>query len=171
MSTNGKSSAAIPGVSPPKGGTKGQASPGFGLVRDQWGQLTFISSDGVKYVNVAPVALFPISQPDSWISIRLPDGTELACIEDPRTLPADVWQLLKEDLSRREFVPIIRRIVRVSGNSEPCEWQVETDRGPTRFVLKSEDDVRRIGDFQILIVDAHGTRYHIPDINAVDLKS
>jgi hypothetical protein len=48
---------------------------------------------------------------------------------------------------------------------------VETDRGPTRFVLKSEDDVRRIGDHQIVIVDAHGTRYHIPDINAVDAKS
>ena len=121
--------------------------------------------------NVAPVALFPISQPDSWISIRLPDGTELACVEDPRTLPADVWQLLKEDLSRREFVPIIRRIVRVSGNSEPCEWQVETDRGPTRFVLKSEEDVRRIGDHEILILDAHGTRYHIPDLSAVDVKS
>jgi hypothetical protein len=61
--------------------------------------------------------------------------------------------------------------VRVSGNSEPCDWQVETDRGPTRFVLESEEDVRRIGEIQILIVDDHGTRYHIPDINAVDNKS
>ena len=114
---------------------------------------------------------FPISQPDAWISIRTADGTELACIEDPRTLPADVWQLLKEDLARREFVPIIKRIVRVSGNSEPCEWQVETDRGPTQFVLKSEEDVRRIGDQEILILDAHGTRYHIPDLRALDVKS
>ena len=49
--------------------------------------------------------------------------------------------------------------------------KVETDRGPTRFVLKSEDDVRRIGDHEILILDAHGTRYHIPDPSAVDVKS
>jgi len=170
MSSNGKSSPG-PLTASPHSGTNGQPSPTFGLVRDQWGQLTFISADGKKHPNVAPVALFPISQPDAWISIRLPDGTELACVEDPRTLPADVWQLLKEDLSRREFVPIIRRIVRVSGNSEPCEWQVETDRGPTRFVLKSEEDVRRIGDHEILILDAHGTRYHIPDLSAVDVKS
>ena len=166
MSSNGKSSTGRP-----HSGTNGQPPAKFSLVRDQWGQLTFIGADGQKYANVAPVALFPISQPDSWISIRLPDGTELACVEDPCTLPADVWQLLKEDLSRREFVPIIRRIVRVSGNSEPCEWQVETDRGPTRFVLKSEEDVRRIGDHEILILDAHGTRYHIPDLSAVDVKS
>jgi hypothetical protein len=48
---------------------------------------------------------------------------------------------------------------------------VETDRGPTRFVLKSEEDVRRIGDEQILILDAHGTRYHIPDLSKMDVKS
>jgi uncharacterized protein DUF1854 len=171
MSSNGKSASGLPTAPHQSSGANGQMSPKFGLVRDQWGQLIFISADGEKRPNAAPVALFPISQPDSWISIRLPDGTELACIEDPQTLPPDVWQLLKEDLSRREFVPIIRRIVRVSGNSEPCEWQVETDRGPTRFVLKSEDDVRRIGDHEILILDAHGTRYHIPDLNAVDVKS
>ena len=151
-------------IASPDGGRNGQPHPRFGLERDQWGQLVFIGADGKKHANVAPVALFPISQPETWISIRTADGTELACIEDPRTLPADVWQLLKEDLSRREFVPMIRRIVRVSGNTEPCEWQVETDRGPTRFVLKSEDDVRRIGEHEILILDAHGTRYHIPDL-------
>jgi hypothetical protein len=171
MSGNGKSAPGLPTTPPHHSGAKGQPSPKFGLVRDEWGQLIFIRADGQKYLNVATVALFPISQPDTWISIRLPDGTELACIEDPRTLPADVWQLLKEDLSRREFVPIIRRIVRVSGNMEPCEWQVETDRGPTKFVLKSEEDVRRIGDHEIIILDAHGTRYHIPDLSAVDVKS
>jgi Domain of unknown function (DUF1854) len=171
MSSNGKSAPGLPAAPPNNIGAKGQPAPKFSLVRDQWGQLIFVGADGEKHPNVAPVALFPISQPESWISIRSPDGTELACVEDPRTLPADVWQLLKEDLSRREFVPTIRRIVRVSGNTEPCEWQVETDRGPTRFVLKSEDDVRRIGDHEILILDAHGTRYHIPDLTAVDVKS
>jgi hypothetical protein len=140
-------------------------------MRDQWGQLIFIGADGEKHPNVTPTALFPISEPESWISIRSPDGTELACVENPHSLPADVWRLLKEDLSRREFVPIIRRIVRVSGNSEPCEWEVETDRGPTCFVLKSEDDVRRIGDEEILILDAYGTRYHIPDLSTLDVKS
>jgi len=79
--------------------------------------------------------------------------------------------LLKLELARREFVPVIDRIVRVSGNTEPCEFVVETDRGSTKFVLKSEDDVRRIGDHQIIIIDAHGTRYLIPDLRTVDTKT
>jgi hypothetical protein len=171
MRINGKSTSAIQIATAHNSGSNGQSVQKFSLVRDQWGQLIFVAANGEKLANVSPVALFPISEPDSWISIRSADGTELACIEDPRTLAADVWQLLKEDLSRREFVPTIRRILRVSGNTEPCEWQVETDRGPTRFVLKSEEDVRRIGDHEILILDAHGTRYHIPDLTAVDVKS
>jgi hypothetical protein len=171
MSNNGHGSPGLPSAPPHSRGVNKAPATKFGLMRDQWGQLTFISPNGEKHPNVAPVALFPLSKPDSWISIRSADGTELACVEVARTLTADVWQLLKEDLARREFVPIIRRIVRVSGNTEPCEWQVETDRGPTRFVLQSEDDVRRIGEHEIIIVDAHGTRYHIPDLSKVDVKS
>ena len=147
------------------------AVPRFSLERDAWGELVYIAADGSRVSSVVPIPLFPISAPDAWVSLRGPDGEELACIEDPTTLPLDVQQLLTDELSRREFVPIIHRIVRVSGNSEPCEWQVETDRGPTRFVLKSEEDVRRIGDHQILVVDAHGTRYQIPDLKAVDPKT
>lgn len=169
MSTNGNQPTDSPLVFKPSPHINPPAR--FSLERDDWGQLTFIAPDGTRHATVTPVPLFPISYPDSWISIRAADGNELVCIEDPSILSPEVWRLLKEELSRREFVPVIERIVRVSGNTEPCEFQVITDRGPTRFVLKSEDDVRRIGDHQIVIVDAHGTRYHIPDINAVDAKS
>jgi hypothetical protein len=145
--------------------------PRFSLERNAWGELVYIAPDGSRLSPVVPMPLFPISAPEHWISVRGPDGAELVCIEDPTDLALDVQQLLSEELARREFVPIIERIVRVSGSSEPCEWQVVTDRGPTRFVLKSEEDVRRIGDHQILIIDAHGTRYQIPDLNTVDTKT
>lgn len=171
MNTKGNGTPDAPLVFKPSPHLDSSPPPRFKLSRDQWGQLVFVEPNGTSHSTVVPMPLFPISYPDSWISIRAANGDELACVEDPSLLPPDVWQLLKEELARREFVPIIQRIVRVSGTSEPCEWQVETDRGPTRFVLKSEDDVRRIGDSQIIILDAHGTRYHIPDINSVDAKS
>jgi hypothetical protein len=147
------------------------AATPFSLSRDPFGELVLVDGQGVRHASVTPIPLFPISDPDHWVSLRASGGQELACIEDVRALPPQMRDLLQEELAHREFVPVIERIVRVSGNSEPCEWQVETDRGPTSFVLKSEDDVRRIGDQQILILDAHGTRYHIPDLSALDLKS
>jgi hypothetical protein len=169
MNGQGAANGAIPFAQ--KRGPETVAPWQFALERDQWGKLVFIGADGERQANITPVPLFPISDPENWISIRSADGAELVCVQNPNALPAEVWRLLKEELSRREFVPVIERIVRVSGNSEPCEWQVETDRGPTNFVLKSEDDVRRIGDQQILILDAYGTRYQIPDLGAVDAKS
>ena len=63
---------------------------------------------------------------------------------------------------------MVRRIVRISAPVEPSEWEVETDRGRTRFVLNSEDDVRRLSDHRALIFDAHGIRYLIPDLRALD---
>jgi hypothetical protein len=48
---------------------------------------------------------------------------------------------------------------------------VITDRGVTRFVLKSEDDVRRLGPHSGIIYDAHGVRYLIRDTRQLDLYS
>jgi Domain of unknown function (DUF1854) len=143
----------------------------FALSRDAWGQLMLIDAEGVRHMNVSPVLMFPISDSSHWVSLVGGDGHEIVCLEDPQQLATDVRAVLEEELARREFVPIIERITWVSGNSEPCEWRVETDRGPTQFVLKSEEDVRRIGPHQILIVDSKGIRYQIPDLREVDTKS
>jgi hypothetical protein len=171
MNTNGSSQPPQePRVFTPPDHAEAVTGADLSLARDEWGQLVLTTAHG-RPTPVTPTPLFPISDPEKWISLRAPDDTELACIEDPSTLSPAAREILKDELARREFVPVIERIVRVSGQMEPSEWTVETDRGPTSFVLETEDDVRRIGDHQIVIVDAHGTRYHIPDLNAVDAKS
>ena len=54
---------------------------------------------------------------------------------------------------------------------DPSEWHVETNRGPTSFLLDSEDDVRRLGPFKALFIDSHGIRYLIPDTRELDYAS
>jgi hypothetical protein len=78
---------------------------------------------------------------------------------------------LEAELAEREFLPVIKRIYRVSLQTNPCEWEVETDRGPTKFLLKSEDDVRRLEGNRALVTDAHGVRYLIPDSETLDRHS
>jgi hypothetical protein len=145
--------------------------PAFGLSYDTWGRLVLIDSEGKRHVGVEPVRLFPMSDPGNWISICDSAGHELVCIEDPGALPAQVREVLAADLAKREFVPVITRIVKVSSEHEPAEWDVETDRGPTRFLLRSEDDVRRLGAHGASIVDAQGIRYVIPDTRVLDSAS
>jgi hypothetical protein len=67
---------------------------------------------------------------------------------------------------------VIERIVSVTSYSTPCTWTVETDRGTTEFVLRGDEDIRRIGkDNALLIADAHGIQYLVRDQFAMDTQS
>lgn len=138
---------------------------------DPLGQLVLTDAQGRTHVGVAPIRAFPLSDQDQWIAICDNRGHELAMIPDPAALPADVREILATELASREFLPVIERVTHVSGSSEPCEWHVQTDRGPTRFLLKSEDNVRRIGPHRALITDADGVRYLVADARKLDAFS
>jgi hypothetical protein len=145
--------------------------PAFGLYHDEWGQLVLIDAEGIRHVGVNPVRVFPFSDPEHWLSITDAGGREIVCIENPAELSSAIREVLRSDLLHREFVPVIRRIVHVSSILEPCEWLVETDRGRTAFVLKAEDDVRRLGPNQALILDSAGVRYLVDNIKGLDAAS
>jgi hypothetical protein len=137
------------------------------LQRDAWGRLELVDARGARHVPIEPVRNFPLTDPDRWVSLCTADGRELAVIDLAATDPT-TRKLLDEELSRREFVPAIQRIVSMPVDSEPTEWQVETDRGPTSFLVNSADDVRRLGPHRALVVDARGIRYTIDDVRQLD---
>ena len=104
-----------------------------------------------------PIRGFPLSVPNQFISLCDEHGHEVASIDNLDNLPASTRAVLEEELARREFVPVIQRIVRVSGDGGPSsEWSVETDRGDTRFVVEGEDDFRTLGSHRVMITDAQG---------------
>ncbi|MGD0516947.1 MAG: DUF1854 domain-containing protein [Thermoguttaceae bacterium] len=147
------------------------AARGFQLHRDAFERLVLTDADGRILVGVEPVRAFPISSPQEWLSIVDAEGREVLCIREFGDLQSEVRSILEEELSRREFVPIIQRITGVMDDVDPSEWHVETDRGPTSFLLDSEDDVRRLGPYKALFIDTHGIRYLIPDTRTLDLAS
>ncbi len=143
----------------------------FRLDHDAWEQLVLIEAGGRRHVGVEPVRTFPISEPEHGISICDAEGHELVCVEDLADLPPDVRSILEDELVRREFIPVIQRIVSVSSDQEPCDWAVETDRGRTTFQLDTDEDVRRLGPHGVIIVDAHRIRYLIGDVRKLDSAS
>jgi hypothetical protein len=147
------------------------AERGFTLERDVFGQLVLTDADGRRWSGVEPARSFPISCPEEWISLCDADGHEVLCIRDLDKLPPDLRRMLEEELGRREFVPEIKNISKVADDTDPSEWEVETDRGTTTFLLDSEDDVRRLGPYRVLFIDTHGIRYLIPDIRKLNAHS
>lgn len=143
----------------------------FQIARDAFGRLVFTGADGEVHDGVVPVHAFPIAAPTEGISLVTADGRELAWIERLADLPDESRVLLEEELASREFMPEIHRISRVSSFATPSAWQVETDRGSTTFILKGEDDIRRLAAASLLIADSNGIHFLIRDIHALDQGS
>ena len=144
----------------------------FQLHRNAHGRLVLTLVDGTEHAGVLPVRAFPLAAPDEGLSLVGAGGHELLWIERLTDLPQPLRSLLQEELAVREFVPAIERIRSVSGFSTPTTWQVDTDRGPTQLVLKAEEDIRRLhGRTALLIADADGVQYTVPDTAALDKES
>jgi hypothetical protein len=143
----------------------------FALQRDVFGRLVLTAADGTVHQGVIPVRAFPLGAPDYGIALVGHHGQELAWIEHLSALPAALRQLIEFELNDREFMPEIKRIVRVSTYSTPSEWEVETSRGDTVFTLKAEEDIRRIPGSSLLIADSHGVHFLIRDSQALDKVS
>ncbi|HUY90809.1 MAG TPA: DUF1854 domain-containing protein [Pirellulales bacterium] len=143
----------------------------FHLSNDAWGRLVLIDSQGVRHEGVEPVRAFPLSDPDRWVAICDAMGAELAFVDDLKQLSPAVREALEEALARRDFVPVVERIVRIAVDVDPSEWEVITDRGVTRFLLSGDDGIRRLGEFEAMLIDEHGTRYLISDLRRLDAAS
>lgn len=143
----------------------------FQLTRDPHGRLLLTTPDGSEYAGVQPVRAFPLAAPAEGIALMGTDGHELAWIDHLDDLPEATRNLVEAELASREFMPEIRRLLQVSTFATPSTWTVETDRGETRFILKGEEDIRRLGADALLISDNHGVQYLIRDLSRLDKTS
>jgi hypothetical protein len=118
-----------------------------------------------------PVKAFPISLPEQCIAIVDRDGHELVWLDDLNQVSADNQRMIKEELAHREFMPVLTKITEVSSFATPSTWNVETSRGTTQFVLRGEEDIRRISKDMYLISDNHGVQYLIENIQLLNKHS
>lgn len=144
----------------------------FSLERNAFGKLMLTNAQGERFEGVMPVRAFPIQSPEDGIALVSLDGHEVGWVDRLDAVPEPAQGLIRQELSTREFVPVIERIVNVSSFSTPCTWSVATDRGETEFVLRGDEDIRRIGKAgSLLISDVHGIQYLVRDQYALDLHS
>ena len=141
------------------------------LRRDAFGKLVFTGDDGVDIHGVIPVRAFPIQAPTRGISLVRDGGKEVAWIDDLAGQPEAIRALITEELEGREFIPEIETIRSVSSFATPCTWYVKTDRGETAFVLKVDEDIRRVGEASLLIADSHGINFLVRDMFRIDKGS
>ena len=140
----------------------------FTLNQDAFGKLVLTLVDGSQHVGVVVVRAFPIAAADESISILSSEGKELAWVDHLQNLQVNERELVLAALQGREFMPEILRLDGVNSFSTPSIWRVQTNRGSTEFVLKGEEDIRRLSPRTLIVADAHGVQFLIRDLPALD---
>lgn len=143
----------------------------FQLTRNQAGRLVLTLADGVVHEGVLPVRAFPVHAPNNYLALVGTEGKELVWIDRLDNLADDVRTLILEEIASREVMPTILSIANVSTYSTPSTWDVVTDRGSTKFVLKGEEDIRRLVGTALIITDSHGMRFYLADMAHLDKNS
>jgi len=122
-------------------------------------------------LRVIPMYSFPLSLRDQYISLRDMGGNELGMIKNLDELDKDARKLLEEELRKRYFTPLIREIKSISDKFGVVEWEVETDRGPKKFITRSLHDSLKESGTGLIVTDMENNRYEIRDHSQLDPHS
>ena len=141
------------------------------LDTDEFGRLNQRLPEGTSHTGVVPVRAFPSSDPGHWVALCDSHGHEIALLESLDLLSPEAREVLQAELARREFQPIIERILEVRSGPATIEWRVTTDHGETVFTTTGEDSVRKGVEGAVAINDNHGIRYRIIDERQLDSAS
>ena len=125
--------------------------------------------DGSTTHEVTPYRAFPLTATDQFIALRNAEDEELGMVRNMSDLDSDSRRALHAELERAYFTPRITQVNAVEENFHVPKWDVETDRGPRVFEIRSSrSDVRVMASGRILFRDADGNRYEIPDYRRLD---
>lgn len=115
---------------------------------------------------------FPFETPDEYISVLDKDGKEHAMIRRLDDLPAEAQTIIKNELDRKYFCPVIEKICSLKEKLGYSFWKVVTDRGEASFSMHDTyRNIARVGNGMLIISDVDGNRYRINDVAKLDRKS
>jgi hypothetical protein len=127
--------------------------------------------DGTRHFPVTALRAYPVSAPDEGVALMDADGHEIFWIDALNQLAPALRSQVIQALNEREFLPEILQLTDVSSFATPSTWSVLTNRGSTQFLLKGEEDIRRLTGTVLLINDANGVQFMIRDLAAMDKHS
>jgi Domain of unknown function (DUF1854) len=139
------------------------------LNSNEAGQLLLHSRRGA--IPVRPVACFPWSEPDNYISLRNEAGIEVGFIGSTAELDHSSRAALETTLRQTRFVFEVTGIEKVEDEFELRTWSVTTCQGPRSFQTKLDDWPRTLENGGVIIRDLSGDLYHIKDPTALDSAS
>lgn len=140
---------------------------------DEFEELCMEDGAGGRQGPLTVRRAFPVSAAGDYIAVRLEKGDEeLGVVRHLTELDQASREALETELERTYFTPKITAVRAIVTQYHVPHWEVETDRGPRSFELhSSRRDLRVMAGGRVLLRDADGNRYEIPDYRKLDAAS
>ena len=115
---------------------------------------------------------FPFELEWEFISVMNEEQAEVGIIKATSLFAEAGEDLLRTELSRRYYAPIIDKIMGVKERYGFSYWRVHTAEGNVNFTLHDtyRSIIRATGG-RVVLLDVNGNRFEIPDVEALDRKS
>ncbi|MBQ4042795.1 MAG: DUF1854 domain-containing protein [Clostridia bacterium] len=115
---------------------------------------------------------FPFDHPESYISVQDADKNELGMIAELSVFPAETADLLRAELERKYYAPVLKSIVNIRDRYGYAYCTAVTDSGEITFTLRDASrSIFRADEKRVIITDIDGNRFDIPDLTKLDRKS
>ena len=137
------------------------------LCLDEYNDLILEYPDGRQPVTAHRA--FPLTSAGRFIVLKDDGGAEIGIIRDIESLDEESRAILESALERTYFAPVILQVHKLEEKFHIPKWDVETDSGHRVFEVRSRRrDIRIMAGGRIILRDADGNRYEIPDYRKLD---
>jgi hypothetical protein len=140
------------------------------ITRNSLGEL-LLEREGEEPRVVKPVRALPLTDPEAWIGLMDEKGKQLHMVRSLKELDLDSRSLITQELEQHYFLPKILRIQDITEEYGVLRLEVETDRGPRTFEIRTREHIRFLPDGRILLRDLDGNRYEIDHLDRLDSHS
>ena len=115
---------------------------------------------------------FPFELEWEFISVMDEHQQEVGIIKSTSLFAGECEDLLRIELSRRYYAPVIDKIINVKERYGFSYWRVHTAEGNVNFTLHDtyRSIIRATGG-RVVLLDVNGNRFEIPNVESLDRKS
>ncbi|MBQ3014845.1 MAG: DUF1854 domain-containing protein [Clostridia bacterium] len=115
---------------------------------------------------------FPFELEWEFISVMNEEQAEVGIIKSVSLFEGVGEELLRTELRRRYYAPVIDKILGVKERYGFSYWRVHTAEGNVSFTLHDTyRSIIRASHNRVVLLDVNGNRFEIPDVEALDRKS
>ena len=115
---------------------------------------------------------FPFELEWEFISVMNDEQAEVGIIKAISLFEGAGEELLRTELSRRYYAPVIDKIISVKERYGFSYWRVHTAEGNVNFTLHDTyRSIIRAGGGRVVLLDVSGNRFEIPNVESLDRKS